>query len=252
MRRLAIANQKGGAGKTTTAVNLAAALAARGRKVLVVDLDPEASASVWLGVRDGGRSLLETFTSGAALAVRDTAVPGVSLVPSSAWLVGAEKALASEAGAETILKLALERLPGTFGYALLDCPPALGVLTVNALAAAGELLAPVEASLLAVDGLIRLLDTVRLVQERLNPKLRLAGVLASKVDGRTRLAQDVVALLRERYPQQTLKTVIRENVRLGEAYAAQKPITTYDPHSAGAEDYRKLAAEIIRMETNKP
>jgi chromosome partitioning protein len=247
VRILAVANQKGGSGKTTTCVNLAAALAARGLKVLVIDLDPEASASAWLGVRDGGRGLLDVLTSNGTLSTiaTETTTPGVSLVPSSSWLVGAERAVGAEAGAETVLRRSLERLPKQWDFVLLDCPPSLSVLTVNALAAAGELLAPVEASLLAVDGLIHLVDTVQVVRERLNPKLAV-GILACRADLRTRLAQDVVEVLRKRYREETLRTVIRSNVSLGEAFAVQQPINVYAPHSTGAEDYRRLAGEVLR------
>lgn len=249
-RTLAVVNQKGGSGKTTTVVNLAAALGENGRRVLVVDLDPQASASSWLGVRDGGRGLLDALTGNGNLAdlVHGTDVPRVSVVPSSSWLVGVEKALAAEVGAETILRTLVDRLPDSWDYVLLDCPPSLGVLTVNALAAAGEVLVPVEAHVMALKGLAQLLQTVDVVKDRLSARLEVSGIVACRVDARTRHALDVVDRLRERFGGLVFRTVIRENVRLAEAYSFAKPITVYDPRSAGAEDYRALALEVLRQE----
>lgn len=249
-RTLAVVNQKGGSGKTTTTVNLAAALGERGRKVLVVDLDPQASASSWLGIRDGGRGLLDVLTGNGNLAdlVVNVHNGNVSALPSSSWLVGAEKALASEVGAETILRKKLVGLPNSWDYVLLDCPPSLGVLTVNALAAAHEVLVPVEAHVMALQGLAALLKTVDVVKDRLNPGLTVSGIVACRVDGRTRHALDVVEKVRERFGDLVFKTIIRENVRVAEAYSFAQPITEYDPRSAGAEDYRALASEVMRQE----
>ena len=249
-RTLAVVNQKGGSGKTTTTVNLAAALGERGRRVLVVDLDPQASASSWLGVRDGGRGLLDALTGNGNLAdlVHNVHNGNVSAIPSSSWLVGAEKALAAEVGAETILRKKLVGLPDSWDYVLLDCPPSLGVLTVNALAAAHEVLVPVEAHVMALQGLAALLQTVDVVKDRLNPGLRVSGIVACRVDSRTRHALDVVEKVRERFGDLVFKTIVRENVRVAEAYSFAQPITEYDPRSAGAEDYRALASEVMRQE----
>ena len=248
MRTLAIVNQKGGTGKTTTAVSLAAALGERKRKVLLIDLDPQASATVWLGIRDPGPRPLDLFIGKATLAnlVQPTGVDNVSIVPSSTWLVRAETE--TILNRQTILKRALDEAPRDWDYILLDCPPSLGVLTVNALVAAGELLVPVEAHLMAVDGVVRLLDTVRKVRDQLNPGLALAGILACRVDARTRHAPEVVDLLREKFSSDVYRTTIHENVRLAEAYAFAKAITIYAPRSTGAEDHRRLAAEIIKQE----
>ena len=250
MRTIAVTNQKGGSGKTTTAVNLAAALGEKGRRVLVVDLDPQASASAWLGVKDGGKGLLEVFTGEARLEdlVVPTSAEGVDLVPSSAWLANAEKALAGEPGAETVLRRAVARLGNRWDFVLIDCPPALGLLTVSALTAADEVLVPLEASAMALAGLAGLTRTVELVADRLNPGLSIAAVLACRVDVRTNLSKDVVDSLRASLGEKVMKTVVRENVRLREAWSFAQPITVYDTRSAGAEDYRAAAAELLRRE----
>lgn len=251
MRKFAIANQKGGSGKTTTCVNLAAALGELGRRVLVIDLDPQHSATAWLGLRDPGRGLYGIFVDHADFreVVKPTEVPGVDLAPSSPWLVGVEKILAGEVGAEQILRRGLARLPaGTWDYVLIDCPPTLGILTINALAAAEELLVPVEAHVMALSGLAQLLHTVEIVRERLNPELRVSGILACRVDSRTRHAREVVEQLRERNGGLVYQTVIRENIRLAECPSFAQPITRYDPKSSGAADYRALAREIVAQE----
>jgi chromosome partitioning protein len=248
MNTLAVTNQKGGSGKTTTAVNLAAALGEKGKRVLVVDLDAQASASMWLGVKDGGRGLFELFQGNGSLAdlVNDTDVPGVELVPSSRWLVGVEKALAGEVGAETILRRAFEKLPPRWDYVFVDCPPSLGLLAVSALVACREVLVPVEAHVMALSGLAALLETVETVRDRLNPELEVSAILACRVNSRTRLSREVVDSLREKFGKLVLRTVVRENVRIAEAPSFHKPVTLYDPRSYGAEDYRAVAAELLR------
>jgi len=252
-RVFAVVSQKGGSGKTTAAVNLAAALGELDRRVLVVDLDPQATASNWLGIRDGGRGLLDLFTGNGNLLdlVHETDVSNVSVIPSSPWLVGAEKALASEYGAETILRDHIETLPKRWHYIFLDCPPSLGTITVNALASAPEVLVPVAAQFLALPGLSQLLKTVDVVKERLNPRLRVSGILPCRVDARTRLSLDVVEELRKKFDSLVFKTMVRENVRLAECPSFHKPITLYDTKSHGAEDFRHLAAEVIGHERRK-
>lgn len=248
MKTLAVTNQKGGSGKTTTAVNLAAALGERGLRVLIVDLDPQASASAWLGVKDGARGLLDVFTSNVHLSdvVQPTPAAGVELVPASSWLASAEKALAGEPGAELVFRKALRRLPGRWDYVLVDCPPALGLLTVSALAAVEEVLVPVELSPMALAGVARLVETVDLVRDRLNPELELAHLLACRVDARTTLAREVLQALREGFGEKVLDAVVRESVRIREAWGYGQPVTVYDPSGAGAEDYRAVAAELVK------
>lgn len=250
MRVVAVANQKGGTGKTTTAVNLAAVLGELGRRVLVLDLDPQGSATEWLGARPGGPGAWGLLVEDAPLdgVIQATALPGVDLVPASPWLVGAERALAGTVGAEVILRGRLAHTRDRWDYVLIDCPPTLGLLTVMALAAAHRVLAPVEAHVMALAGLARLIQTVELVRERLNPDLRWSGFLLCRVDARTRHAAEVAEKLREYFPDQVFRTVIRENVRLAECFSFKKPITLYDPRAPGAEDFRALGREFLLRE----
>ncbi len=253
VRVIAIANQKGGTGKTTTAVNLAAALGRLDRRVLLLDLDPQASASAWLAARDAGAGLLDALIAddGGSLAglVRPTPAQGVELIPSSPQLARAERLLGQVLGGEKSLLALLRGLaPDRWDYLLIDCPPALGLLTVNALAAAGELLVPVEASLMAVAGVAGLMQTVTRARRYLNAGLAIAGIVACRVDTRTVLARDVVAALRASFPDLALETVIRDTVRLREAWGHRAPIDLYAPASHAAADYRSLALEIARQE----
>jgi chromosome partitioning protein len=253
VRRIAIINQKGGAGKTTTTVSLGAALAERGRRVLVIDLDPQYSATTWLAVHPVGRGVFDLFaeTERTRLAdlIHPTATPNLSLAGSSAWLVGAEKALASEPGAEIILRDKIAAVRDEFDYVLIDCPPTLGVLSVNALTAAGEVLVPVAAQVMNLHGIAQLQQSIELVRLRLNPAIRIAGILACRLDQRTNHGPEIVSRLRARFPE-TLRTTIRENVKLAECPSMGEPITTYAPNSSGAEDYRALADELLDQEVS--
>lgn len=254
MRCIAITNQKGGSGKTTTAVNLAAALGEKKRQVLLLDLDPQCSATSWYGLKHTDKGIFNVFIGNGNVLdiISETNVPNVAVIPASPWLVGIEKVLAGEVGAETILRRQLQHLPpDRWDYVLIDCPPALGILTINAFAAVREVLVPVEAHVMALEGLAHLLQTVNVVKERLNPELVIAGILACRVDGRTRHAHEVVEQLRGRFGNLVYNTVIRENVRLAECPSFGKPITQYDPRSYGAQDYRALAAEVIRQEKRR-
>ena len=249
-RLIAITNQKGGSGKTTTAVNLAATLGDLNRHVLLIDLDPQASASTWYGIHEEGKGLFEAFTESRNLKdlIRQTCVPRVEVIPASSWLVGVDKALAGEVGAEMILSRHLTPLSDQWDYILLDCSPTLGIVTINALAAAREILIPVEAHVMALRGLAHLLKTVETIRVRLNADLTIAGILACRVDARTRHALEVVAQLRERFGTQVFQVVIRESIRLAECPSFGKPVTYYDPQGHGAKDYRMLAEEVIKLE----
>ena len=247
MNVLAVTNQKGGSGKTTTAVNLAAALGESGLQVLLVDLDPQASASAWLGYTDESQGLLEVFTKSRPLArlVWTTETPGVQLIPSSAWLAGVDKAMAGEIGGELILREAMEQLSSPWDFVLLDCPPNLGLLTISALCAAQEILVPVEVSSMALAGLARMMRVVERVQDRLNSDLAVTEILICRADARTNLSREVVQRLRDRFEKLVMDTVIRETVRLREAWSFHQPVTSYDPCGRGAQDYRAAAAELL-------
>jgi chromosome partitioning protein len=253
MRSIAIVNQKGGTGKSTTAVNLGAALAEQGRRVLIIDLDPQYSATSWYAVDkpDGGLAdmLMEPDTVSLKDLVRQTATERVSIIPATPKLGSAERVLAGDSGAETVLREKLSELPGDlFDYVLVDCPGNLGLLTGNALTAVQEVLIPVESHIMGVQGLAQLMQKVEQVKKRLNPDLTIAGILACRVDSRTRHSLEVVETLRERFTQTTYQTVIRENVKLAECPSMGCPIMAYAPASHGSEDYRQLGKEVIAQE----
>jgi chromosome partitioning protein len=245
-RIYALANQKGGVGKTTTAINLAACLAEAGQRALVVDLDPQANATSGLGARANGVSSYDLL-DGAPLAelARPTRFPNLALVPAKPDLAGAVVELARRDDADRYLADALADATGDWDFVFLDCPPSLGPLTVNALAAADRVLVPVQAEYYALEGLAQLVESVNLIRTRLNPRLRIGGVLLTMVDGRTRLAADVSDEVRRHFGDLVFSTVVPRSVRLAEAPSHGLPAIAYDRRSAGADAYWKVAMELV-------
>ena len=246
---IAVANQKGGVGKTTTAVNLAACLAKEGRKVLLIDSDPQGNATSGLGFdkRDVKKCIYDALINEVPMAdtLKHTAYENLDVIPATIQLAGAEIELVSLMNREGRLKNALERIKHDYDYVIIDCPPSLGLLTINALTAASSVMIPVQCEFYALEGITMLMNTIQLVQRNLNPALKLEGVVMTMFDSRTNLAQDVVEEVKKYFKTKMYKTIVPRNVRLSEAPSHGMTVIDYDSKSKGAQVYMELAQEVI-------
>ncbi|MFF2754492.1 ParA family protein [Psychrobacillus sp. NPDC058041] len=249
-RIIAIANQKGGVGKTTTSVNLSACLAYLGKKVLLVDIDPQGNASSGVGVNKGdvNQCIYDVLIDDVNVVetIQETKVENLHIVPATISLAGAEIELVSTISREVRLKRALLEVKDKYDYILIDCPPSLGLLTINSLTASDAIIIPVQCEFYALEGLSQLLSTIRLVQKHLNKNLEIDGVLLTMFDARTNLGIQVIEEVKKYFQEKVYKTIIPRNVRLSEAPSHGEPIIIYDPKSRGAEVYLDLAKEVIR------
>ena len=252
-KRIAIFNHKGGVGKTTTNINLAACLALKGKKTLVLDIDPQGNTTSGLGVSKRGLedtvyNILVDKDYDIRNAIIKTDVENLDLIPASVDLAGAEVELVQVDQRETALKKGLEQIKGDYDYIFIDCPPSLGLLTINSLAAVDSVLIPIQCEFYALEGVSQLVSTIDLVKKSLNPELEIQGVILSMFDGRTNLSAQVVQEVKKYFGDKVYTTVIPRNVRLAEAPSYGLPITAYDPKSKGAEAYMDFAEEFLELE----
>lgn len=251
-RTIAIANQKGGVGKTTTAINLSAALAEKGKRVLTIDLDPQGNTTSGLGIDKNNckYTVYELMLDECSIkqCIRSNIYDNLCLIPSNVNLSAAEIELIGVKDKEYILKNEVEWIKDDFDYIIIDCPPSLNMLTVNGMTTADSVIVPIQCEYYALEGLSQLLHTINLVKERLNPRLTIEGVVFTMYDARTNLSLQVVENVKNNLNQQIYKTIIPRNVKLAEAPSYGLPITIYDGKSAGAESYRQLAQEVIQHE----
>jgi chromosome partitioning protein len=248
---ITIANQKGGVGKTTTSINLSACLARLGQRVLLVDIDPQGNSTSGLGIDKESlkASIYDVIINGAKAdpVILPTKVENLSILPSNIQLVGAEIELTGVIAREHVLKTVLDPIRPRFDFIIVDCPPSLGLLTLNALTAADKILVPIQCEFFALEGLSQLINTVNIVSRRLNPNLSMEGVLLTMYDPRTNLSQQVVNEVKKFFNNKVYDTMIPRNVRLGEAPSFGLPIIMYDPASSGARAYMDLAEEVVRV-----
>lgn len=248
-KTIAIANQKGGVGKTTTSINLSASLAAKGKKVLVIDTDPQGNTTSGFGVEknDLDNTVYELMLSECSIkeCILNDVVDGVSIIPSNVNLAAAEIELIGVDRKEYILKREVEWIKDNYDYIIIDCPPSLSMLTINAMTTADTVLVPIQCEYYALEGLSQLIHTINLVKERLNPDLDIEGVVFTMYDSRTNLSMQVVENVKSNLCQKVFQTLIPRNIRLAEAPSYGMPINAYDPKSAGAEAYMQLAEEVI-------
>ena len=249
-KTIAIANQKGGVGKTTTAINLSACLAEKGKKVLVIDIDPQGNTSSGLGLEKDEieNTVYELIIGDVAVkkCIHKTCIKNLDIIPSDVDLAGAEIELLDVSGREYILKNEIDWIKDEYDFILIDCPPSLSMLTINAMTTADSVLVPIQCEYYALEGLSQLIRTISLVQKKLNPELEIEGVVFTMYDSRTNLSTQVVDNVKNNLNQNVYNTIIPRNIRLAEAPSHGVPITVYDPKSAGADSYRKLAEEVMQ------